>query len=137
MKMQGWALGAKCGDWGASGLTEAKLPPLSSASNPSAFNNEARASPPIPLAAVVRKSRRVSVMISFQSGPFIRYDANEGPARTQAPPGGVLPERLQRGRRAIRSAVAAPRISQRAPAGVVGREVLPTRSGRGRPRSGI
>ena len=62
-KMQALARGAKCG--GTAGLAAGALAIADSAArSPSARNSDARASVPMPLAAVARKSRRVKSMIS-------------------------------------------------------------------------
>src|SRR5512145_2689558 len=61
MKMQFLALGWK---WGARAETPVTVESASAASKPSAWNNEAKASPPRPLALLARKSRRVSLMMS-------------------------------------------------------------------------
>src|SRR5262245_48680813 len=61
MKMQLLALGLK---WGPRVVPGTAARSASAASRPSAWNNEARASAPMPLALVARKSRRVSLMMS-------------------------------------------------------------------------
>src|SRR6267378_711226 len=55
--MQALALGAKCGAFGANGLT-ASPSTDSAASKPSSFKREASASIPMPLALVAKKFRR-------------------------------------------------------------------------------
>src|SRR5688572_20746559 len=69
MKMHRLAFGAKCGAFGAKGL--AGWP--SAASNPFSRNIDASATKPSPLAVDVRKSRRVTLMMSSGFMSFSRY----------------------------------------------------------------
>src|SRR2546430_2237516 len=62
-KMHCFAFGAKCGGRTAKGLVCEK----SAASSPFDCRSDAKARPPRPLAAVARKSRRVTVTISLGS----------------------------------------------------------------------